>query len=242
MLNMSVPVPSAVKILVADDDADFGRILKRFLEADGHTCDLVPDGARALEAMAATTYDVLIADIDMPGNRGLELVQTLVDAKERPPVILMTGNPTIATATKSVGLAVFACVTKPFDAAELRRLVRDATASGRIRRAVRASEQRIEVWAQDIARIRELIQHAPDAATGVQSYLAVTLGNLVAAVSDFAEVAEVMSQSSAHKKRLETATLVTALQETISVLENTRQVFKSKELGALRKKLESLVR
>ncbi len=231
-----------VRILIADDDADFSLVLKRFLEAEGHQTDHVPDGLSAIEALNGTRYDLLIADIDMPGNRGLELVQTLAEAADHPPVILMTGSPTIATATKAVGLAVFAYVTKPVATGELQRLIRAAATHGRIRRSVVESEQRIRLWSQDIARVRELLQRAPDAASGAQSYVGLTLGNLIAAVSDFAEVADLMARSDAHKKQVDSAAMMNALKETISVLENTRHLFKSKELGALRKKLESLVR
>lgn len=229
-------------VLLADDDPNFGSIVQRFLAKEEIDCELVPDSATALLALAAKPYHLLIADIDMPGNRGLEMVQKLVEISDRPPVILMTGSPTIATATKSVGLAVFAYLTKPCDADELRRLVHDAIAHGRIRHTVAASERRVRAWAQDLAKIRELVQRGPNSAEGVQSYLSVTVGNLMAAVNEFAEVAELMARNSSQKEKLEKAALVGALHETITVIESTRHLFKSKELGALRRKLEDLVR
>lgn len=231
-----------VRILVADDDPVFGATLKRVLESDGHACELVADGPSAMEALQRTNFDLLIADIDMPGNRGLEMVQALSGLPERPPIILLTGSPSLATATKSVGLAVFAYLTKPFDVAELRRTIGDALANGRVRRAIIESEHRVRTWSEDMARIRELLQRVPDATLGAQSYLALTLNNLVSALGDFADVAGVMARSDAHRKHVESAALVKALEETISVLESTRHKFKSKELGSLRRKLEELLR
>jgi CheY-like chemotaxis protein len=233
---------ATVRVLLADDDIAFGVVMKRFLESDGHACDHVPDAPSAIAALEKTSYDLLIADIGMPGNSRLELVQALTAMPDRPPIILMTGSPSLETATKSVGLAVFAYVTKPFDRTELSRLIIDASANGRVRRAVLESERRIRAWSEDIGHVRELLRRAPDTPAGVQSYLALTLGNLIVALGDLAEVTDVIARSDPHKKRVESVTLTKALQETIGVLENTRHLFKSKELGALRKKLEELLR
>lgn len=232
---------TAIRVLLADDDLEFSGVAKLYIEADGHACDHVPDARSAIQALEEKTYDLLIADIGMPGNRDLELVQALAKMPDRPPVILLTGSPTIETATKSVGLIVFAYLTKPCATEELRRLIRDAGAHGRVRRAILEGESRIKVWSEDITKIRELLHRAPDAPVGLQSYLTLTLSNLVAALGDFAEVTEVIARADPHKKRVESAALVKALQETVGVLENTRHLFKSKELGALRKKLEELL-
>lgn len=220
----------------------FSRAMRAFVEKEGHQCEHVPDAAAAIATLEREAYDLLIADIDMPGNRGLELVHALAEMPRRPPIILMTGSPSIATATKSVGLPVHAYVTKPFDATELRRTMKEAVTSGRIRRAVHENHERIRAWADDIDRVKLLLQRTADAQPGAQSYLALTLANLIASLNDFAQVAEAIAGSEAPKKRLEAAALTKALHETIEVLEGTRHLFKSKELGALRKKLEELLR
>lgn len=239
---MTNHAPQAARVLLADDDPMFSRVMLNFIEKEGHGAEHVPDGPAALAALARDKFDLLIADIDMPGNRGLELVHALAEIPERPPVVLLTGSPSIATATKSVGLAVHAYLTKPFDVAELRRIMAEAVAHGRISRAVRENHARITTWAEDIGRIKLVLQRNADAEPGIQSYLALTLGNLIASLSDFAEVTAAMADTNAPKKRVETVALTKALHETIAVLESTRHVFKSKELGALRKKLEELLR
>jgi CheY-like chemotaxis protein len=233
---------TAIRVLLADDNLEFSSLAKLSIESDGHACDHVPDAPSAIQALETKAYDLLVADIDMPGNRNLELVQALAKMPDRPPVILITGSPTIETATKSVGLVVFAYVTKPCSSEKLQQLIRDAGAHGRVRRAILEGETRIKSWSEDISRIREVLQRAPDAPVGLQSYLTVTLSNLVAALGDFAEVTDVIARSDPHKRQVESAALVKALQETVGVLENTRHLFKSKELGNLRKKLEELLR
>lgn len=230
------------RILVADDDPDFSLGLRRFLEADGHQCEHAGDADQAIAAMRAAHYDLLFADIDMPGNRQLELVQTLAALADRPQIVLITGSPSVVTAAKSVGLPVMAYVTKPADPEDLRRLVGEARANSRVRRAVGESEERIRGTLADLAKIREMMLHPGEAVSGAQSYVSVTLANLAAAVSDLADVVEVMSRSRRQQDQIEAAALLNAVHETITVLESTRTVFKSKELGSLRKKLEELVR
>lgn len=231
-----------MRILVADDDPDFVAMLRKFLEREGHHCSDVPDAGQAIAKLTEVRFDLLFADIDMPGNRSLELVEALAGMADRPPVVLLTGSPSMSTAVKSVGLPVMAYVTKPFDPEYLRRLIGEAETNNRVHRAVAGSEERIRGWAADLARIRETMQHPPEVAGGVQSYIVVTLGNLVAAVGDIAEVIDVMSRTGRHQDKIQVASLLTAVRETITVLESTRSVFKSKELGVLRKKLEELVR
>lgn len=238
---MATEAPSDVRILLADDEEHFRITFQRVLEREGYQCVAVPDGDAVRRALAEASFDLLISDIDMPGNRELELVAALAGLPDRPAIVLLTGSPTVTTAARSVGLGVQAYLMKPCDMAQVRTVVGEAVANGRLRRVVFASEERLRTWSDDLARVRSLLQTTPDAAAGVQSYLALTLNNMVASLADFAEATGVAARSHPHKKPLETAALVQALQETIAVLESTRHVFKSKELGALRKKLETLL-
>ena len=228
-------------MLLADDDSAFGATMADFLMREGHACEHVPDAAQALEALAVRDFDLLISDIDMPGNRGLELVHAVAVMPDRPSIILVTGRPSIATATKSVGLPIQAYVTKPFEVEDFRRTMRGAVADKRIRRAIAESERRVRAWSEDLERVKRLMQSAPDVQPTGQSYLAMTLGNLIASLGDFAEVAEVLAGSRHQKHGLDSAALTKAVREAIEVLEGTRHLFKSKELAALRKKLEELV-
>lgn len=229
-------------ILIADDDEAFGHVLATLLETAGYRCQCVCDAAGAIAALQRGDFPLLISDIGMPGNDNLELVQTLATMPQRPRIILLTGNPSIPTATKAVGLPVTAYLTKPPDRLELLRLVGEALADSRASRALAASQRRVQSWADDLARVQSLLQRAPESESGryFQAYLTLTLSNLVNAVSDVGRMIEIMETGETPRHR-ENAALITALQEAVIVLEKTRRNFHSKDLAALRKKLELLL-
>ena len=66
-------------ILIADDEETFLHATAELLRQEGYTCDCVPDGASAAVWLRDGTYDVLIADIEMPGNQHLELIRDLLE-------------------------------------------------------------------------------------------------------------------------------------------------------------------
>lgn len=84
------------------------------------------DGLRALGLLATRRYELLIADLQMPGNTQFELVEQLEQIAPEVPVILVTGYPTLASAIRAVELPVVAYLVKPFDFDELLKHVRKA--------------------------------------------------------------------------------------------------------------------
>ncbi|MCE9659802.1 MAG: response regulator [Burkholderiales bacterium] len=69
--------PRRLRILLADDNADFADSLAHVLEASGHTVQVVYEGRAALAAARATRFDAGLFDIGMPGLNGYELAATL---------------------------------------------------------------------------------------------------------------------------------------------------------------------
>jgi len=65
------------RILVIDDDSQVRDMLEEMLETSGHEVALAPDGDTALQMQRATPFELVIADIFMPGKHGLETIQEL---------------------------------------------------------------------------------------------------------------------------------------------------------------------
>ncbi|MCP4689520.1 MAG: response regulator, partial [Desulfobacterales bacterium] len=64
------------KILIVDDEQDMLQLLKRSLEPDMNcSVHTAPSGEAALKAMSETIFDLILADIKMPGMNGLELLE-----------------------------------------------------------------------------------------------------------------------------------------------------------------------
>lgn len=81
------------RILLAEDDASARDIIYRALVADGHEVVATQDGLEALETLKsdARAFDVLIADINMPGLDGVALAQQAVAADGGIAVLLVSG-------------------------------------------------------------------------------------------------------------------------------------------------------
>ena len=81
-----------MKILVVDDEESILRIVRRVLQAQGHTVLTASDGRRALEAMRGERIDLLISDVAMPVLRGPDLAATVRQLRPGLPVLLMSGS------------------------------------------------------------------------------------------------------------------------------------------------------
>lgn len=238
------------RVLIADDENVFLDSTADLLREEGYCCDCVGDGPSAAEALKNGEYDVLIADIKMPGNPNLELIQQVEESADGLAVILVTGYPSMESAIKSVGLPVSAYLVKPVDFDDLRSSVRAGVERAKIYRAVRDTEDHLKEWRHKIAAMHDLLRREPGDTDpiSVETFINVTLHNIVLSLSSLKDVTEAVARLTGEEKvctlvdcpRLNT--LIGALRDTIEVLEKTKNAFKSKELGELRRRLETLVR
>ena len=79
-----------MKILVIEDDKKTGAYIADGLREEGHSVDLIADGAAGLVQASVGHYDILIVDRMLPGIDGISLVKTLRGAKNRTPVLFLT--------------------------------------------------------------------------------------------------------------------------------------------------------
>ncbi|MEQ9126380.1 MAG: response regulator [Alphaproteobacteria bacterium] len=84
------------RILLAEDDDSMRAFLKRALEKAGHEVDAVADGVEALAALIADRFDLLLADIVMPGLDGIELARRAAEDDPGLRVVLITGFAAVA--------------------------------------------------------------------------------------------------------------------------------------------------
>ncbi len=79
-----------MKLLVIEDDKKTGAYIAEGLREEGHSVDLIANGAEGLVQASVGNYDVLIVDRMLPGIDGISLVKTLRGAKNRTPVLFLT--------------------------------------------------------------------------------------------------------------------------------------------------------
>jgi excisionase family DNA binding protein len=100
--------------LVVDDEASIRDLLAKTLALAEYDVDVAPDGRSALERMRMYPYDLLIADLKMPGMDGLTVIREAKRYKADLPVIIITGFSTESSAIEAVNLGVAGYLTKPF--------------------------------------------------------------------------------------------------------------------------------
>jgi len=102
------------RILVVDDEASIRDLLAKTLALAEYDVDVSPDGRSALERMRMYPYDLLIADLKMPGMDGLTVIREAKRFNADLPVIIITGFSTESSAIEAVNLGVAGYLTKPF--------------------------------------------------------------------------------------------------------------------------------
>jgi signal transduction histidine kinase len=103
-----------VRVLVVDDEAAHIQALCDTLPTYGYTAVGAADSARALEALRAARFDLLLADLIMPGMGGIDLLQEALRIDPAIVGIIMTGEGTIATAVEAMRAGAFDYILKPF--------------------------------------------------------------------------------------------------------------------------------
>ena len=110
------------KILIADDEAAITTGLSAILEDAGYSVDVVADGQKALDALAAERYGVVLADLKMPKLDGLALLGELQQRKIPTECIIITGQATVDSAVQAMQQGAYDYIEKPLNAEKLNRL------------------------------------------------------------------------------------------------------------------------
>lgn len=237
------------RILIADDDETFLYSTADILRKKGYECYCALNGESAVELLSIAEYDLLIADINMPGNPGLELIQDSRLINSAMPAILVTGYPSIKTAIKSVQLPVLAYMVKPVHFDELLTNVKKAMESSRAYHAIRDTQDRLKNWLQDFSGTTDTVKkiNGKSPFLNVETFLAYTLENIINAITDIKNLTVTLAGKDNKQYTCNllncplTDKLIHTLKETTDVIEKTKNSFKSKSLGQLRKKLEKLL-
>ncbi len=123
-------------ILLAEDDFEMRKMLAWSLKREGYEVGECASGTELLEKLgllelvpSAQVYDLIISDIRMPGQSGLEVFETLSEFLDFPPIILLTAFPDEKIIKRSEQLGAVAILAKPFEIDDLIAKARQITLS-----------------------------------------------------------------------------------------------------------------
>jgi DNA-binding response OmpR family regulator len=120
-----VQAPSALDILLVDDDQPLREMLTRSFEREGHHVTAVADGESALDAAAERPFDIVLLDVALgAGPTGHDVARLLRGRRDVVPIIMLTALDSEADAVQGLEAGADDYVTKPFGLAELRSRIR----------------------------------------------------------------------------------------------------------------------
>ncbi len=108
------------RVLLAEDDTIVRRSFVRFLRTEGYEVDAVTNGVEACKRLELERFDVVLSDLSMPGMSGIQFLRALRELDTDLPVILVTGEPSVASAAEAVGLGALRYLVKPVEPEALR--------------------------------------------------------------------------------------------------------------------------
>ena len=117
------------KILVVDDDAQVRSTIGRLLSVQGHEISEAPNGAVAADAIARSPFDLLIIDLVMPDQGGIETIMRIhVDSKSIPTIVMSGKIPINEEAVNRLveRYGAKGVLAKPFTSEELAEVVNKA--------------------------------------------------------------------------------------------------------------------
>ncbi len=113
-----------MRILVAEDEADLARTLRKALAEDGYAVDWAPDGNVALDKASVIPYDTILLDVMLPGRSGLAVLAALRERAIRTPVLILTARDALDDKVRGLDVGADDYMTKPFALTELLARVR----------------------------------------------------------------------------------------------------------------------
>lgn len=166
----------AVRILLVEDEPKVSGIIHTGLTEEHFQVDAASTGARALELVAASSYDLLILDVMLPDTDGFEICRSVRAAGHSVPILMLSARSLVEDRVRGLNTGADDYLTKPFDYAELSARVRALLRRNRegalttlvvgdltldpVTRLIKRGERRIELTVKEFALLEYLMRNA----------------------------------------------------------------------------------
>lgn len=165
-----------MKILVVEDDAPLAEFLNQRLQQDHFKVDVAADGREARRRVDQGMYDLIMLDLELPGEGGLEVLKHIREKTPELPVLIITGNAQVDSRVCGLDAGADDYLAKPFSFAELTARVRALLRRGSrpvqvvfqvedlelncLDRTVTRAGKSIELTPKEFALLEFLMRHA----------------------------------------------------------------------------------
>ena len=135
---------TGVRLLIVDDEEAARYGMRRALSSLGHEIAEAGSVGEARAELLSRRPDLLLLDVNLPGESGLDFLRELkASPEETPPVILITAHGSERMAADAIKAGAYDYLPKPFEVDDLRLVVKNALEAVRLRRENRALRERI---------------------------------------------------------------------------------------------------
>jgi DNA-binding NtrC family response regulator len=134
---------NAGRVLVVDDEQSTCELLEVMLRRQGHEVEWRTSAHDAIELVAERDFDVILTDLGMAALSGTELCEHILGVRPDVPVIVVTGDASMAAAVGAIRAGAYDFITKPLDADLLSLSVSRALQHGRLRKEVKLLRQAV---------------------------------------------------------------------------------------------------
>jgi len=173
------------KILVVDDEMIVRRALADILQDEGYQVELAASGREGLERTASGNFDVALVDIRLPDLDGMQLLRSLREIDEDLKALIITGYPSLETATQAVRLGAFDYLLKPLGNERVLISVQNALAARHLalnNKQLLRDLQRANVELRrsnyELATAKEQLERNYDAQSVINSFLRLSLEDI----------------------------------------------------------------
>ncbi len=152
------------RILIVDDEEPTRRMLGHLLESHHYTCVLAGDAYEARKRLGGEEFALILCDVNMPGESGLELVRHVLKEHPRTAAVMVTGLDDHHLANVALELGAYGYIIKPFESNEVLINVANALRRRRLEIENEAHRERLEQTVQErTAALRLAIQRLEQA-------------------------------------------------------------------------------
>jgi DNA-binding response OmpR family regulator len=116
-----------MRVLLVEDEQRLARVVRRVLEQEGYTVDVVGDGASAVSAAQRVPYDLLLLDVMVPVMNGMQVCRVLRESHNMTPILMLTALGEVHDRVRGLDTGADDYLTKPFSFDELLARMRALT-------------------------------------------------------------------------------------------------------------------
>lgn len=151
--------PKPPRILVVDDDEQIRRLLGRMLAREGYAFTLAADGTEARKCLESQAFDLVLCDVNMPGESGIDLAGYIGSHYDNTALIMITGVDDPNVAQSAIDAGTYGYIIKPFNPNEVMINIRNVLRRRELEIANRKYRESLEQMVEErTVQLREAME------------------------------------------------------------------------------------